>query len=361
MTIDLVGVGGGDLVVGGDGVGLVRAVERALRAGDVGADDGRAQVLQREAVGGEPRQIGLDADRRADAALHRDVADAGHLGQPLRHHGVGQIAEAAQVDGLRGERQRDDRRVGRVHLRIERRVGQVARQRRAGGVDRRLHVLRGGVDVAVEIELQRDLADAERTRRGHRLQRRDLAELALQRRGDQRGDGVGIGAGQLRRDLDGREIDLRQRRDRQPPVAERAAQHHRDAEQRGGDRPVDEWGGDAHCCVRSASRRRSAGRCAAARLARAGGAGAPLGAADRDLAAVGEPHEAGGDHALGRRRRRFSTTVCVSSCFCTVDRAHRHGVVVLDHVDEGAVRAALHRAGRDHHHVFAACRSAAAH
>jgi hypothetical protein len=66
----LVGVGRGDLVVGGDGVGLVRAVERALRAGDVGAGDRVAQVLHRDAVGGEPRQIGLDAHRRLDAALH---------------------------------------------------------------------------------------------------------------------------------------------------------------------------------------------------------------------------------------------------------------------------------------------------
>ena len=63
--------------------------------------------------------------------------------------------------------ERHDRRVGRVHLGIDRRIGQVARQRRAGGIDRRLHVLRGGIDVAVELELQRDLADPERARRGH--------------------------------------------------------------------------------------------------------------------------------------------------------------------------------------------------
>ena len=120
------------------------------------------------------------------------------------------------VDRLGGQRQRHDRRVGRVHLGVDRRIGQVARQRRGGGVDRRLHVLRGGVDVAVQIELQRDLADAEGTRRGHRRQRRDLAELALQRRGHQRRHRVGAGAGKLRGHLDGGEVDLRQRRDRQP-------------------------------------------------------------------------------------------------------------------------------------------------
>src|ERR1700694_3829067 len=45
-----------------------------------------------------------------------------------------------------------------VHFEIKRRVGEIARQRRAGGVDRRLHILRSGVDVARQIELQRDLA-----------------------------------------------------------------------------------------------------------------------------------------------------------------------------------------------------------
>ena len=56
-----------------------------------------------------------------------------------------------------------------------------------------------------------------------------------------RSDGVGIGAGQLRGDLDGRKINLRQRRNRQPPVAEKTAQHHRDAEQRRGDRSLNKW------------------------------------------------------------------------------------------------------------------------
>ena len=69
-----IGVGGGDLVVGGDGVGLMRAVERAFGPGDIGGDDHVAHVLERDAVIGEPRQIGLDADRRPDVALHGDAA-----------------------------------------------------------------------------------------------------------------------------------------------------------------------------------------------------------------------------------------------------------------------------------------------
>ncbi len=255
---------------------------------------------------------------------------------------------------LRRQRQRDDRRVGRVHLRIERRIGQVARQRRGGRIDRRLHILRGAVDVAVEVELQRDLADAEGARRRHRLQRRDLAELPLKRSGHQRGDGVGIGARQLRRHLDGREIDLRQRRDRQPPVAETAAQHHRDAEQRGRDRPVNEWRRDAHCCVFGLAVPPPRCRRAAALPLRAltGGLSCRcFAAADRDLGAVGEAGKAGGHDALGRLKTLADHRLRLV-LFLHRNRPHRDGIVVLDDVHEGAVRTALHRAGRDHHDLL---------
>ena len=49
-----------------------------------------AQIFEADAVGGEPREIGLDAHRRPDAALDRDAADAADLGQPLRHQRVGE-------------------------------------------------------------------------------------------------------------------------------------------------------------------------------------------------------------------------------------------------------------------------------
>ena len=94
----------------------------------------------------------------------------------------------------------------------------------------------------------------------HRRQRRNLPELTLQRRGDQRGDHIGARAGQLRRHLHGREVDLRQRRNRQRPIAERAADQQRDPEQRGRDRPANERFRDAHGCaltlVKSGIRRR---------------------------------------------------------------------------------------------------------
>src|SRR4029078_239481 len=88
-----VGFGHGDLVVGGDRVGLVRAVESALGAGDICGDDDVAHVLEPDAVIGEARKVRLDADRGPDVALYRDPADAGPFAQPLRQQGSGDIRD----------------------------------------------------------------------------------------------------------------------------------------------------------------------------------------------------------------------------------------------------------------------------
>ena len=92
----------------------------------------------------------------APNTLHlRDAADHRHA---LREHGLGVLVDLRQRQRRRAERQEEDRLVGRVDLLERRRRRHARRQlpRRRG--DRRLHVLRGGVDVAVEIELQRDVA-----------------------------------------------------------------------------------------------------------------------------------------------------------------------------------------------------------
>jgi hypothetical protein len=61
--------------------------------------------------------------------------------------------------------------------------GQIGRQIAARRVDGGLHVARGRVDVAVQVELQGDAGRAQAARRGHLGDRRDAAELALERRG----------------------------------------------------------------------------------------------------------------------------------------------------------------------------------
>jgi hypothetical protein len=82
---------------------------------------------------------------------------------------------------------------------------EAGRQRAPRGVDRRLHVARRAVDVAVEIELQDDPRRAERARRRHLGDARNEAQRALERHGDRRRHRLGARAGQRRRDRDRRQ------------------------------------------------------------------------------------------------------------------------------------------------------------
>ncbi len=72
MMMVLVGLGAGDLVVGGDGVGLV-ARRRARLSGleTLAPTMALRRSSSADAVGGEPGEVGLDAHRGLDAALHR--------------------------------------------------------------------------------------------------------------------------------------------------------------------------------------------------------------------------------------------------------------------------------------------------
>ena len=65
------------------------------------------------------------------------------------------------VENVRGQRQNHDRRIGRVDLAIRRIARQVRRQLAARRIDGRLHVARRGIDIPVQIELQRDAGAAE--------------------------------------------------------------------------------------------------------------------------------------------------------------------------------------------------------
>ena len=106
--------------------------------------------------------------------------------------GSGSVSDVSRED--------EDGRVGRVDLAVGRPRRQVGGQLAAGGVDRRLHVARGGVDVAVEVELERDLTsspseleDVISATPG------DAPEAPLERRGDGRGHRLRAGARQRAR------------------------------------------------------------------------------------------------------------------------------------------------------------------
>src|SRR4029077_16466876 len=83
-------------------------------------------------------------------------------------------------------------------------------------------------------------------RRGHLLQARHLAELALERGGNRRGHHVRARARVEGYDLDRGIVDFGQRRERKQPVGDRAGKQDRDHQERGRDRPQDEQPRRAH-------------------------------------------------------------------------------------------------------------------
>ena len=201
---------------------MLAAVERALRLVDRAVAKRRAHGLEIQPLRGKLRRIDLDPDRRILLAADPDQPDAGHLRELLRQDAVGVVADLGERKRIRGQRDEQDRRVGRIGLAVDRRIEQSGGQLAGRRIDRRLHVLRGRVDGAVAAELQRDLRVAERAARRHLRQAGDLAELPLERRRNGRRHRLRIGAWQLRRHLDGRRIDVRQSRDRQQLVADDA-------------------------------------------------------------------------------------------------------------------------------------------
>ena len=119
------------------------------------------------------------------------------------------------------QREREDRRVGGIRLLVRRR-DDALRQLPQRLRDRRLHVLRGRVDVPVERELDDDLRLPEARRRRHVVDAGDRRELLLERRRDRRRHRLRARAGQRRAHRDRREVDVRQIAHRQLPVRDDA-------------------------------------------------------------------------------------------------------------------------------------------
>ena len=160
-------------------------------------------------------------------AADGDLSDAGHLRDLLCQIVVRVLVNGDKRHCGRVRRKNEDRRVGRIELLVGWRRRHGLRQRLARRCDRGLHVLRREIDIAVEIELNRNRRGAEGAERGHLGDAGDLAELAFERRCDRGRHGFGAGPGQRRGDLHGREIDLRQRRHRQKPKGRYADKRHR--------------------------------------------------------------------------------------------------------------------------------------
>ena len=166
------------------------------------------------------------------------------------------------------------------------------------------------------------LVEPQRADRGHLGDARDQRELPLERRGHVGGHGLRAGAGQAGADLDGREVDLRQRRHRQVEIGDDAEDEQRRGDQRGA------RSGRRMNGLEMLTRAGFFGRAALARrtltACRASG-----------HLAVGDHRLAGLEAALDHRERALGHG--------DHDRPRGDLVVGADHIGEGAVRALVDR------------------
>src|SRR3984957_8218361 len=163
----------------------------------------------------------------------------------LRENVLGRVVDVDDRRHVRLDGEDEDRRVGRVDLAVSRRARKVLRQLSRGGVNRRLDVVGGGVDVAVEVELDGDRGRAERAGRRHLRDARNLRDLPFERLRDRGRHRIWGSAGQRSGYGDGGEVDLWEGRNRQRRERDEADKKHRDHDERGRDRAVDEGGGEA--------------------------------------------------------------------------------------------------------------------
>ena len=159
----------------------------------------------------------------------------------LRDPGFGVLVERPQRQRRRGEREIEDRLIGRIDLGEGGRRGHALRQQARGLRDGRLHVHGGAVEVAAEVELQRDLGDAERVRSRSSSSSPAIIENLFS-------SGVataaaivsGLAPGRLAVTSRVGQIHVGQVADRQLAVGDRAEQGDRRHQQAGGDGPLDE-------------------------------------------------------------------------------------------------------------------------
>ncbi len=101
------------------------------------------------------------------------------------------------------------------------------------------HVVGGFVDVAAQVELDRDARHLLLRGRGDELDALDGRELLFEHVGDLGLDHLGAGAAVDRGDRDDRRVDVRVLAHRQEREREQAEQQQRQAHHRGEDRPLD--------------------------------------------------------------------------------------------------------------------------
>ena len=116
----------------------------------------RAHVVEREPARRGGLRIDLHAHGEFLRAVDLHLGDAGQLRDLLRQHGVGVFVHGRQRQRRRDVGDEQDREVAGIDLAEARRRRHLDRQPALRDRERGLHVERGGVDVAVEVELDGD-------------------------------------------------------------------------------------------------------------------------------------------------------------------------------------------------------------
>ena len=220
----------------------VAGLDRALGGMRIGGGERGANVFQPDAVLIEGIRIELDPHRRQRTAVDDDLADPADLGQFLRQHRRGGVIKLALAKRIGGQREDQDRGIGRIDFLVGRVRAQAGRQVRVRRIDGGLDVPRGAIDIAVEAKLQVDAHRADAAAGRHLGHVGDLPEVAFERgrhcrRHDLRARARQLGAHRYRRI-----IDLRQRRHRQLEKRHRTRGKDAEGQQNGGDRAPDERG-----------------------------------------------------------------------------------------------------------------------
>ena len=226
--------------------GVLSVRQLAFRPIRIGRRERRQDLFPPDIEFRQRCRIDQDTHGGTRTPLNIDDSDAWDLSNLLIEDRVGNVVHLGAFLDPGGQRQNNYRLVRRVLLPVPGIVRQGCRQLTASGVDRRLHVTRGRVDVPVQVELHGDISRAGAAVRRHLGDSGNSAERALERRRHRRCHRFGAGTGKIRRYIDRRIFDLRKRRDGQEVEPERAGHGQRKRQKRCCDRPFDERCRDTH-------------------------------------------------------------------------------------------------------------------
>ena len=234
------------LATGGHQPAVAFIFQKTLGRLGAGGHHHLACILQRHAQGSQRAGLETDAHSWQRCAAQRDLAHPLHTRDLLQHDVVGQVVELAGRKRGRRQRQRQDGRRGGIELAEGGPSGHAGRQLVDDTVDGRLHLARGFVQVAVNVEEEPHLGGAGAAGRRDGRQPRNGPQRPFQRPRHSRRHAGGAGPGQAGRDHHHRRVDLRQRRHRQLSPCQPAGQQDGQRQHGAADRSADEGAGQIH-------------------------------------------------------------------------------------------------------------------